>query len=117
MHTMTIGRRYCGPPNAGNGGYVCGLLAQHIPGAAAVALRALTPLETPLVAAAKGERQLGAARRRNDRRRRPPADVTVPQPQIASFDEAAAAEKDPVVKAHEHLLPLCFVCGPQRRPE
>ena len=24
--TLSISRRFCGPPNSGNGGYVCGLL-------------------------------------------------------------------------------------------
>ena len=114
MQTMTIGSRFCGPPNAGNGGYVCGMLARHIPGAAAVTLRALTPLETPLVAVAQGngswELRDGETAVAIGR----PAVVAVAQPETASFDEATAAEKDPVIKAHEHLLPLCFVCGPQR---
>jgi hypothetical protein len=30
MQTMTIARRFCGPPNSENGGYVCGRLARHI---------------------------------------------------------------------------------------
>jgi hypothetical protein len=40
MQTMTIARRFRGPPNSGNGGYVCGMLARHIAGAAEVTLRA-----------------------------------------------------------------------------
>ena len=28
---IVIDKRYCGPKGSGNGGYVCGLLAQHIP--------------------------------------------------------------------------------------
>ena len=32
MASIIIEKRYCGPPNSGNGGYVCGRLAQHIPG-------------------------------------------------------------------------------------
>ena len=43
MLTMTIPRRFCGPPNSGNGGYVCGTLARCIPGAAEVTLRAPPP--------------------------------------------------------------------------
>ena len=34
MTSIIIDRRYCGPPNSGNGGYVCGRLARHIPGGA-----------------------------------------------------------------------------------
>jgi hypothetical protein len=48
METMTIPRRFRGPPNSGNGGYVCGMLARHIAGAAEVTLRAPPPLETEL---------------------------------------------------------------------
>ena len=48
MQTTTIQRRFCGPPNSGNAGYVCGMLARHITGAAEVTLRAPPPLETEL---------------------------------------------------------------------
>lgn len=37
-----------GPPGAGNGGYVCGVLADRIDGPAEVTLRLPTPLERPL---------------------------------------------------------------------
>ena len=55
MLTMTIPRRFCGPPNSANGGYVCGMLARHIPGAAEVTLRAPPPLEKPLDTIAKDD--------------------------------------------------------------
>ena len=48
METMTIPRRFRGPPNSGNGGYVCGMLGRQIAGAAEVTLRAPPPLETKL---------------------------------------------------------------------
>ena len=48
MQTITIPRRFRGPPNSGNGGYVCGILARQIAGAAEVTLRAPPPLETEL---------------------------------------------------------------------
>jgi len=48
MQTMTIPRRFRGPPNSGNGGYVCGMLARQIAGAAEITLRAPPPLETEL---------------------------------------------------------------------
>jgi hypothetical protein len=40
MLTMTIPHRFRGPPNSGKGGYVCGMLARNIAGAAEVTLRA-----------------------------------------------------------------------------
>ena len=55
MTEIIIDKRFCGPPNSGNGGYVCGRLAQHIPGGAEVTLRAPPPLDTPLDAIATGD--------------------------------------------------------------
>ena len=48
MTSVVIEKRFCGPPNSGNAGYVCGMLARHITGAAEVTLRAPPPLETEL---------------------------------------------------------------------
>jgi jacalin-like lectin domain-containing protein len=38
MQTMTM-PRFRGPPNSGNGGYLCGMRAHHVPGVAGVTLR------------------------------------------------------------------------------
>ncbi|HJQ58328.1 MAG TPA: hypothetical protein VJ890_15580 [Vineibacter sp.] len=48
--TIVIDRRFNGPRLSGNGGYVAGLLAQHVDprGAVEVTLRAGVPLDTPL---------------------------------------------------------------------
>ena len=48
MTSIIISKRYRGPPNSGNGGYVCGRLARHIAGGAEVTLRAPPPLDKPL---------------------------------------------------------------------
>ncbi len=48
MTSIIIDKRYCGPPNSGNGGYVCGRLARYIPGGAEVTLRAPPPLDKQL---------------------------------------------------------------------
>jgi len=48
MTSVIIDKRYCGPPNSANGGYVCGRLARHIPGGAEVTLRAPPPLDKQL---------------------------------------------------------------------
>ena len=55
MTSIMIDKRYCGPPNSGNGGYVCGRLAQHIPGGAEVTLRAPPPLDKQLDVVATDE--------------------------------------------------------------
>lgn len=113
---MTISRRYCGPPNSGNGGYVCGLLARHISGSAEVTLRAPPPLEKVLRAMPKDdgtwELRDGATVVAIGR----PLPLEMTRIETASLEEASAAEKNPVIKANEHLLPMCFVCGPERAP-
>ncbi|HJW41742.1 MAG TPA: hypothetical protein VJ476_11010 [Rhizomicrobium sp.] len=48
MRQVTIKHQFRGPPNSGNGGYVCGLVAREVKGPTTVALRALIPLDTPL---------------------------------------------------------------------
>jgi hypothetical protein len=48
MREIVIARQFRGPPNSGNGGYVCGVVAGAVDGPATVALRALIPLDTPL---------------------------------------------------------------------
>ena len=116
MHTMTIAHRFRGPPNSGNGGYVCGMLARHIEGAAEVTLRAPPPLETKLdvveVGAGQWELRQGAATIAIGRAIK----LDVRRLERATYAEAVEAEKRTPVKPHEHLLPMCFVCGPDRAP-
>jgi hypothetical protein len=45
---LVIDPRFCGPPDSGNGGYVCGLLAAAAGGAVAVRLKRPPPLGVPL---------------------------------------------------------------------
>lgn len=114
MTSIIIDRRYCGPPNSANGGYVCGRLARHIPGGAEVTLRAPPPLDTQLDVVATGEGlwelRDGATVVATAR----PTGLELPRLEKASFDEACAAELLTAVKPHEHPLPTCFVCGPAR---
>jgi len=114
MASIIIAKRYRGPPNSGNGGYVCGRLAGHIAGGAEVTLRTPPPLDKKLdvVATDDGSWELrdGAAVVATGR----PASVELARLEKASFDEACAAQLRTPVKPHEHLLPMCFVCGPAR---
>ncbi len=114
MAQIIIDKRYCGPPNSGNGGYVCGRLARHVPGAAEVTLRAPPPLDTPLAAVATddgtwelrdGDKAVATGRT---------ASIELAQVETATLPEARAAELLALSKPHEHPLPHCFVCGPAR---
>jgi hypothetical protein len=114
MQTMTISPRFRGPPNSGNGGYVCGMLARYIAGAAEVTLRAPPPLELELsvvpVAAGLWELRQGTTIIAIGRA------MTLDMSRLhrATYAEAVEAEKR-TIKPHEHLLPMCFVSGIGRR--
>jgi hypothetical protein len=114
MTSISIDKRYCGPPNSGNGGYVCGRPARYVPGGAEVTLRAPPPLDKPLYVVVTDdglwELRDGASVVATGRS----TSVELTRLEKASFDEACAAEQLTPVKPHEHLLPTCFVCGPAR---
>ena len=114
MTEIIIAKRFCGPPNSGNGGYVCGRLARHISEPAEVTLRAPPPLDTPLTAAATdggawelrdGDKAIATGRA---------ASVELAQIETATLPEARAAELLALFEPHDHPLPHCFVCGPAR---
>lgn len=100
MTEIIIDKRFCGPPHSGNGGYVCGRLAQHIPGGAEVTLRAPPPLDTPLapIATDDGTWELrdGAKVVATGRA----SSVELARLETASFAEASAAELLTPVKPH-----------------
>lgn len=115
--TITIGARFNGPPTTGNGGYVCGLVARHVGGAAEVTLWVAPPLERPLSLARSepagdeqtvrlwdGETLVAEAR---------PASVDVDPPVLVSPAEAERASRGYRGFVH-HAFPTCFVCGPDR---
>lgn len=114
MTQIIIDKRFCGPPNSGNGGYVCGRLARHIAGAAEITLRAPPPLDTPLdaVATNDGTWELHDSDKIVATGR--PASVELARLETASLEKARAAELLALVQPHEHPLPNCFVCGPAR---
>lgn len=111
---IQIDRRFNGPPDSANGGYVCGLLAGFLDGPAEVTLRLPPPLETPLrmvhegadVRLYDGERMVAEA---------VPADLELDVPPPPSWEQAEAAVPGYPGFA-DHALPTCFVCG-THRPE
>jgi hypothetical protein len=52
---VLIEDRYCGPLDSGNGGYVCGLVAGILGGAAEINLRRPPPVSRPLLVRESGE--------------------------------------------------------------
>ncbi len=113
LGSITIDRRFRGPPHSGNGGYSCGRLAAFVDGDAEVTLHKPPPLarELQVVAGAEGalglydgERLIATAR---------PAEVTVTPPVRPGF-EAAQAASSRTFPPETHKLPMCYVCGPDR---
>ena len=111
--TVSIDRRFCGPKNSGNGGYVCGLLAEDIGGPARAKLTVPPPLEKELKIRTEGDnrylvdddRVIGEAS---------PANVSVEIPTLPEQPQFGAAREVFLASAPSHPLPYCFVCGPNR---
>jgi hypothetical protein len=111
---LSIPRRFNGPPQSGNGGYVCGRLAKYLSGPVTVRLRVPPPLEQALrVEATDNEARLFDADTLVATARRVGLDLAAPH--APTFAQAETASKS-YVGFVRHLLPTCFVCGPQRAP-
>jgi hypothetical protein len=109
---LEISARFCGPPNSGNGGYVCGRIAKNLSGAVAVRLKAPPPLNTVL----RREWTTDSARLLHEatvigEAKTAPFSLEPPSPPSIGQAERAA-ESCPGFK--RHVFPRCFVCGPAR---
>ena len=116
--TLTIERRFNGPHDSGNGGYSAGLAAQLLPNAQAVeaTIRAPIPLDLTLRTHPAGD---GIDIMTDDASMRilimslQPTHLEMPvvqSPGLQAASVAAHAFRDP----DDHVLPHCFVCGPNR---
>jgi hypothetical protein len=121
---ITIPHRYCGPPESGNGGWVCGTVAAHVPTtvprpAVTVRLASPPPLDRPL--ALRAEATDGAILvRLLDRGHlvasgTASADLVDDVPPAVTPEQARAAETRFEGLA-DHPFPTCFVCGTGRDP-
>ncbi len=113
MEILRVEGRYCGPPNAANGGYLAGRLASWIETPAAeVTIRRATPLDRDLrvervpdgVDLFDDDTRLAEARSARLEIASPPA--------VSLADAARGLAAFP--RFVEHPLPRCFVCGPDR---
>ena len=112
---MIIARRFRGPPESGNGGYVCGSLGSRLSGAAEVTLRVPPPLEQELAVEHLPERRARLCAGELVVAEAAPALVDLEPPAAVTFDEAVAASRGyPWFETHPY--PSCFVCGAQREP-
>ncbi|MEQ1437873.1 hotdog fold domain-containing protein [Fontimonas sp. SYSU GA230001] len=110
---VLIDPRFCGPPASGNGGYSCGLLAQHLPGSVEVTLKAPPPLGVDLQIDVSGH----AARMTCDGQVIAEArviDADWPAPPPRPDFEAAVLAATRYAGFRRHDYPTCFACGPDR---
>ena len=112
-HRIIIDRRFCGPPNSGNGGYVCGLMARFIEGAAQVTLRRPPPLERPLEMERTPEQGIVLRDGETIVAEAGPASLEFDVPDAPTYAQAQAAAR--CYRGFDyHPFPTCFVCGPER---
>ncbi len=115
--TIVVPARFNGPPDSGNGGYTCGLVAGLIDAEVAeVSLRAPPPLETELAV----ERTEAGVEVRDggtvvaDGR---PAELDLDPPEPVSPHAAEEASRAGYGSwTAGHPFPTCVICGPERGP-
>ncbi|MBA2467567.1 MAG: hypothetical protein H0V46_08195, partial [Sphingomonas sp.] len=112
---LRIDRRFHGPPDSGNGGYVAGLVAGALGGSdCTVTLHRPPPLDHLLdlqVTESNAELLDGDKRIASAVPEQLELDIPFPPP----FGQALSAQDR--FSGHQfHRFPSCFVCGPDRRP-
>lgn len=115
MADIVIAHQFCGPPNSGNGGYVCGILAKDIEGPATSVLRARIPLDVGLsLGVEDGQARMfdGEGAVIGTGRAADPADL--PTPPAAPTLAQAEAGQTRYIGLTQRVHPTCFSCGPER---
>ena len=115
MTEIVVAQQFCGPPNSGNGGYGCGVLARDIAGPVTAVLRARIPLDVALeLKVGAGATELfdseGALIGRGQAA---PASELPQVPTPPSLVAAQAAEAR-YIGLTQRVHPTCFSCGPER---
>lgn len=114
IQTVTVPARFCGPPDSGNGGYTCGLVANEVGGVVECTLRSPVPMDAPLDLERSPS---GGVLRQGDKVIVEASftilDVVPPDP--IDLATATAAMKSSYALDPRHPFPTCFVCGPKRK--
>lgn len=113
MHNkLIIESRFCGPKNSGNGGYVCGMLANHVDYIPEITLRKPPPLSVQMEIHSENDslelkynKELIATVK--------PGSIDFEAPQAPDFKTAINSSKN-YIGFKDHPYPSCFVCGTHR---
>jgi len=113
LHTeIIVSPQFRGPPNSGNGGYVCGLMASVLGGPTTGVLRAPVPLDTPLrLTAEAGSVRLTSLAGDLIGEARGAEAASLPIPPPAPSHAAANAAGHRFVGLQRRFHPVCFTCG------
>ena len=123
---LTIAQRYCGPPESGNGGWVSGAVAEHVPTTAerpavTVRLASPPPLDRALDLVTEAAPDGGVQVRLLDGDH--PIATAGPAPDLVDAVpppvplEAARAAEARFEGLADHPFPTCFACGTGRDPD
>ena len=115
--TLVIPSRFCGPPDSGNGGYVCGRIAMYVNAPVTVTLRRPPPLATPMAVERGGD---GPVRIYHGSTLIAEATAAPDPPALAAPGPVSAAEARTAAGGARYfqdpVFPDCFVCGMSRQP-
>ena len=115
MKSIIVAPRFNGPPDSGNGGYVCGALAETTGRDLRIRLQAPPPLGVPL--GIEEEAGTGICRLHHGERlvaTGTPARLDLEVPAPPSYVSAVWASQH-YAGFRDHVFADCFVCGPHRR--
>ncbi len=109
-----IDSRFQGPPDSGNGGYSCGLLAARITGAAKVRLHVPPPLNREMVITTADDGSVTMHDGATLVASAAPAELDLEPPAAPTLQGAIDASRG-YIGFDQHIYPSCFVCGPDRK--
>lgn len=111
MREIVIARQFRGPPNSGNGGYVCGVIGREFQGPSTVALRALIPLDVALDFPQSAENARLLGKDGTLIAEGVPASEPLPQPPAPPSLAEARAAGERCQWTAKPFHPPCFTCS------
>lgn len=115
--SLVVPSRFNGPPDSGNGGYVCGRIAAYLDGSVTVTLRQPVPLAKPMAVERVGE---NAVRIHHGRMLVAEATSFSSSPALEVPGSVTVADAHAVAGRARYYtdppFPDCFVCGMAREP-